>query len=154
MEQSRQFINRFHLFCPSSNRPLRTISLNRVPPIDEKSVQKHFVAGLPDFQTKNTNLSFILGGGLWMENVGIFFGHLEYLTAIWYICIFCGQLVYFSPFWVCCSKKNMATLFRSVRWTYVRHNFVGKYCVVVKYQSTYNSLNKSPLLLKSRPGIA
>jgi hypothetical protein len=37
-----------------------------------------------------------------MENVGIFYGHLEYFTAIWYnlwpFGIFCGNLVYFLRF--------------------------------------------------------
>jgi hypothetical protein len=38
-----------------------------------------------------------------MENVGIFYAHLEYVMAIWYIkCPFgiCyGHLVYFMPIW-------------------------------------------------------
>jgi hypothetical protein len=37
-----------------------------------------------------------------MENVGIFYGHLEYFTAIWYIFkpfdIVLGNLVYFTSF--------------------------------------------------------
>jgi hypothetical protein len=37
-----------------------------------------------------------------MENAGIFYGHLEYFTAIWYILwsfgIVCGHLLYFSQF--------------------------------------------------------
>jgi hypothetical protein len=35
------------------------------------------------FQTQNSNLGKILEG-LRLENVGIFHGHLEYITAIWY----------------------------------------------------------------------
>jgi hypothetical protein len=38
-----------------------------------------------------------------MENLGIFYVHLEDLRAFWYILwpfgTFCGYLVYFSPFW-------------------------------------------------------
>jgi hypothetical protein len=38
-----------------------------------------------------------------MEDVGIFFGHLVYFVAIWYILwpigIFCGHLVYFVTIW-------------------------------------------------------
>jgi hypothetical protein len=37
-----------------------------------------------------------------MENVGIFYDHLQYFTAIWYILLpigtVCGNLVYFSRF--------------------------------------------------------
>jgi hypothetical protein len=37
-----------------------------------------------------------------MENVGLFYDHLEYFTAIWYnlwpFGIVCGHLVYFSHF--------------------------------------------------------
>jgi hypothetical protein len=36
------------------------------------------------FQTKNPNLEKFLEG-LRMENAGIFYGHLEYFTVIWYI---------------------------------------------------------------------
>jgi hypothetical protein len=46
-----------------------------------------------------------------MEEVGIFFGHLEYLTAInivqflaiWY---FSGHLVYFPRFGIMCQEKS------------------------------------------------
>jgi hypothetical protein len=39
-----------------------------------------------------------------MVDVGIFYGHLVYFKAIWYIlwplvCIFCGHLVYFIVIW-------------------------------------------------------
>jgi hypothetical protein len=48
-----------------------------------------------------------------MENVGIFYDHLEYFTAIWYnlwpFSIVCGHLVYFSHFGVFGPRK-MATL--------------------------------------------
>jgi hypothetical protein len=37
-----------------------------------------------------------------MENVGIFYDHLEYIMAIWYnllhFSMLCGYLVYFSQF--------------------------------------------------------
>jgi hypothetical protein len=51
-----------------------------------------------------------------MVNVGIFYDHLEYFTAIWYnlwpIGVVCGHLVYFSPIWNVWTKKNLATLVR------------------------------------------
>jgi hypothetical protein len=55
-----------------------------------------------------------------MEKVGIFCGHLEYITAIWYILcpfgIFYVRLVIllqfgiFFPVLVYCNKTNLATL--------------------------------------------
>jgi hypothetical protein len=52
--------------------------------------------------------------GVGMEKVGIFHGHLEYITAIWYIlCPFRDSpgcsLVYFPPFGILCHR-NLATL--------------------------------------------
>jgi hypothetical protein len=51
-----------------------------------------------------------------MENVGIFYDHLEYFTAIWYnlwlFGVSCGHLVYFFPFWYVLTGKNLATLLR------------------------------------------
>jgi hypothetical protein len=41
-----------------------------------------------------------------MVDVGIFYGHLAYFVAIWYIF---GNL-YVFPVLVCCTKKNLATL--------------------------------------------
>jgi hypothetical protein len=48
--------------------------------------------------------------GLGIENVGIFYGHLQYFTAIWNILwplgnVMNGNLVYFSPFWYIVSRK-------------------------------------------------
>jgi hypothetical protein len=38
-----------------------------------------------------------------MENIGIFYGHLVYFTAIWYILwifgIFCSHLIYSEGIW-------------------------------------------------------
>jgi hypothetical protein len=50
-----------------------------------------------------------------MKNVGKFYDHLEFFTAIWYnlwpFGIVCGHLVIFPPFWyVCLDQKNLATL--------------------------------------------
>jgi hypothetical protein len=49
-----------------------------------------------------------------MENVGIFYGHLGYFAAIWYILWPFGNVVViwyiFSPVLVCFVKKNLATL--------------------------------------------
>jgi hypothetical protein len=51
-----------------------------------------------------------------MENLGIFYDHLFYFTAIgnilWPFGIFCGNLVYF---WYFGTKKNLATLIKSQR---------------------------------------
>jgi hypothetical protein len=56
-----------------------------------------------------------------MENLGIFYDHQVYFTAIenilWPFGIFCGNLVYFVAIWyifpvlVIWTKKNLATLF-------------------------------------------
>jgi hypothetical protein len=49
-----------------------------------------------------------------MEDVGIFYGHLVYFTAISYILwtfgIFYGNLVHFPPVLVYCTEKNLAAL--------------------------------------------
>jgi hypothetical protein len=49
-----------------------------------------------------------------MENVIIFYDHLEYFMAFWHnVCQFgkvCGHLVYFFPFWYVWTKKNLATV--------------------------------------------
>jgi hypothetical protein len=48
--------------------------------------------------------------GLAMVDVGTFYGHLFYLTYIWYLlCPFRYILWSFSVL-VCCTKKNLATL--------------------------------------------
>jgi hypothetical protein len=45
-----------------------------------------------------------------MENVDIFYGHLEYFTDIWGILgpfgIFCVHLVHFSGFGILCQEKS------------------------------------------------
>jgi hypothetical protein len=60
------------------------------------------------FQTKNTTLGLYVLEGLGMENVCIFYGHLEYWTAIcnilWLFDIFCV-----SNFGMT-YQKNLATL--------------------------------------------
>jgi hypothetical protein len=47
--------------------------------------------------------------GLGMEKVGVFFIHLKYITAIWYILWPFGNLVaiwyIFPPFWYIVSRK-------------------------------------------------
>jgi hypothetical protein len=53
--------------------------------------------------------------GLGMENVCIFYGHLEYFTIIWYILWPFGKFgsllvcAFFSVL-VCLAKKNLATV--------------------------------------------
>jgi hypothetical protein len=48
--------------------------------------------------------------GLGMEKVGIFFGHLKYITAIWYISCPFDYLVAiwysFPPFGILCQEKS------------------------------------------------
>jgi hypothetical protein len=67
-------------------------------------------AGLPDgiFSNQKSQFGQILEG-LEMENVGIFYGYLENITAIWYILWPFGKLViiwyFFSQFWFIVSKK-------------------------------------------------
>jgi hypothetical protein len=45
-----------------------------------------------------------------MENVGIFYDHLAYFTAVgnilWPFGIFCGHLVNFPPFWYFVPRKS------------------------------------------------
>jgi hypothetical protein len=45
-----------------------------------------------------------------MADFGIFYGHLVYVTAIWYILWLLGK---FFQFLVCCTWKNLATLARA-----------------------------------------
>jgi hypothetical protein len=62
-------------------------------------------AGLPDgiFQTKKSNLGKFWRDLQWNMLVYVFYGHLVYFVAIWYILWLFGivysYLVYFSPFW-------------------------------------------------------
>jgi hypothetical protein len=76
--------------------------------------------GLPDdlFSNKKSQFGYIWEG-LGMENVGVYYDHLEYFAAIWYnlwpFDIDCGHLVYFSPLWYVWTKKNLATLVQSPR---------------------------------------
>jgi hypothetical protein len=61
------------------------------------------------FQTKNPNLGKILKGQ-GMEKAIIYYVHLQYITAIWYILIinilqFNAYLVLFPRFWYIVSRK-------------------------------------------------
>jgi hypothetical protein len=60
------------------------------------------------FETKNPNLGNSLEC-LAMEDVGIHYGHLVYLTAIsytlWAFGKFLGNLVYFLPLWYVIPRK-------------------------------------------------
>jgi hypothetical protein len=68
--------------------------------VPEESWKK---SGLPDglISNQKSQFGFTLEG-LKMENVFIFYGHLEYFMAIWYSLwqsgTVCGHLVYFSHF--------------------------------------------------------
>jgi hypothetical protein len=63
--------------------------------------------GLVSYQ--KSQFGYILEG-LGKENVGIFYDHLEYFTALW--CMLwpfgtvCGHLVHFSCFGMCGTKKS------------------------------------------------
>jgi hypothetical protein len=48
--------------------------------------------------------------GLGIQNVGLFFGHVEYFTAVCYILRPLGNVVVVFPVLVDCVKKNLATL--------------------------------------------
>jgi hypothetical protein len=54
-----------------------------------------------------------------MENVGIFYDHSEYFTAIWYTLwpfgIVCGHLVYFSQFGMFRPRKIWQHLYVPLR---------------------------------------
>jgi hypothetical protein len=69
---------------------------------------------LPDgiFSSLKSQFGKILEGRA-LEDVGTFYGHLLYFTAITYILwpfgIFCGYLPHF-PVLACRTKKNLATL--------------------------------------------
>jgi hypothetical protein len=60
------------------------------------------------FSNKTSQFGPILEG-LAMENLGIFYDHLVYFTAIgkilWPFGIFCGHSVYLSPFWYFVPRK-------------------------------------------------
>jgi hypothetical protein len=65
-----------------------------------------------------------------MDNLGIFYDHLVYFTAIgnailWPFSIFYGHSVYFSPFLVFCTKKNLATLELARRSMFKKGKFVS-----------------------------
>jgi hypothetical protein len=73
-----------------------------------------------------------------MENVAIFYGHLEYFTAVWYILWPFGNVVavgIFPPILVCCAKKNLATLTKTA-WLYT---------VVARGITFQKILTKTPL---------
>jgi hypothetical protein len=69
-----------------------------------KESRDGFTPGLPDgiFAYQKSKFGHILEG-LGMENVGIILGYLVYFMGIWYICTVL----------VCCTMKNLATLFHS-----------------------------------------
>jgi hypothetical protein len=61
------------------------------------------------FQTKTPNLGKFYLEGLRLDNVYIFYGHLEYFMEIWDILwpfgIFCIHLVHFFRFWYHVQRK-------------------------------------------------
>jgi hypothetical protein len=80
-------------------------------------------AGLPDGLFSNQKSQFGKNSqGLRLENIDIFYGHLEYFMDIWdmllpfgtvCLCSFCT----FFPVLVSCTKKNLATLLGRTQWS-------------------------------------
>jgi hypothetical protein len=64
------------------------------------------------FQTKNSKFDKLWRALCGLDNVYIFYGHLEYFTVIWTIFwpfgTFCVNLVHFAVL-LSCTKKNLAT---------------------------------------------
>jgi hypothetical protein len=90
------------------------------------------------FQTKK---------GLAMEDIGMFYGHLVYFTAVWYITyvafgIYFVVIWYVFPVLVCCTEKNPATLMHCVCIVcmYVRKVF----CSIVFCHHAESSLDQIP----------
>jgi hypothetical protein len=78
------------------------------------------LTGLPDglFSNQKSKFGSILEG-LRLENVDIFYGHMEYFTDIWDILWLCVHFVfiwYIFPVLVSCTKKNLATLYFCRLW--------------------------------------
>jgi hypothetical protein len=76
--------------------------------------------GLPDGVISNQKIPILVNfggscnGSCWsiLRPFGLFYGHLVYFTAIWYVCWLFGI---FFPVLVCCMKKNLATPLQSTR---------------------------------------
>jgi hypothetical protein len=73
-------------------------------------MSKHSIQGCQMVFFSNQKSPFgHISEGPGMENVGIFHGHFEYLTALWYIVwpfvTFCDHTVYFSHFGMLYQKK-------------------------------------------------
>jgi hypothetical protein len=71
-----------------------------------------------------------------VENLGIFYDHLIYFTAIrnilWPFGIFCGNLVHFSPFWYFGQRKICATLEQTHSPLWLAGFYVPSYQIVAK----------------------
>jgi hypothetical protein len=81
--------------------------------------------------------------GLGMEKVGIFYVHLKYILAIWYLLLaFCNLMAiwYIFPILVYYVKKNLATLFCCPASP---HNYFHKYV------ERRNNTGASRLILES-----
>jgi uncharacterized membrane protein len=65
-----------------------------------------------------------------METVGLFYGHLEHISVIWYILWSFGNLVYFHPFLVCQEKSGNPDL-PTLLLSNIVHIIIG--CVIMKY---------------------
>jgi hypothetical protein len=88
--------------------------------------------------------------GLTVEDVGIFYWHLYYFMAIWYILwpfgIFCGNLVYFPPFWYFGPRKIWQPWIEAVPAISVTGN-------VCKHRNVPKSSNIEPSLEMKRINI-
>jgi hypothetical protein len=83
------------------------------------------------FQTKDSRFGEIFEG-IAMDDVGKFYGHFVYFTAIWYRYIFYSHVVHFMAIWyifpvlVCCTKENLATLMRTFKTLLNRFKAIDK----------------------------
>jgi hypothetical protein len=85
-----------------------------------------------------------------MENLGIFYDHLVYFTAIGNILlpfsIFCGHLVYFSPFWYFVPRKIWQP------WWRVQHpqRSSVEHTSVLHYKKSGTAALRVPLVIERR----
>jgi hypothetical protein len=110
------------------------------------------------FQTKNPNL-----GNLWRTldwKKLIFFGHLKYFTAIWYILwpfgTFYDHLVHFVFIWYIFSgtEKNLATLVTNVsQWSTEMCKLPFKYIFGAGQYTPLHKSNKQCIWSEFTPGL-
>jgi hypothetical protein len=94
-------------------------------------------------------------GGLLIENVDIFFGHLEFFTNIRDILkpfgTFCVHLVHFVLFLVSCTKKKLATLALPSTCRYIEHNLTSA-CMC--FQAPHSTQHSTKGISQRRGGVS